>query len=139
LPVFLYLRYAKLVESPRFGFATKSLAAIAGAGFGILGVGAKTRDDAGKLTNKGWLALTGIVVAGVFALAASVNDYTSGKVKNEQERKRAERLLSSVQRGLYPPPQHDDNAAGNAGARFSWRIFPLPTLSAIIFYLFLLK
>jgi hypothetical protein len=100
-PIILYVRYTKLVESPSFGLATKVLAAIAAGGFGLLGVGKDTR-IAGKLTPTGWIALVGIVVAAEFALAATLSDYSASKTKDEQELKRSDKLLSSVERGTYP-------------------------------------
>jgi hypothetical protein len=92
-PVYIYLKYPAVAESSSFGLWTKVLAAIAAAGFGMLGVGKDTRKS-GTLTQTGWIALIGIVVAGEFALAATFNDYTSGKKKDEL-------LLLSVQRAAY--------------------------------------
>jgi hypothetical protein len=101
VPPFLYLKYPALVEASGFGLSVKLFAAVFAAGFGILGVGADTRIS-GKLTTKGWVALCGIVVAGEFALAATLYDYSSGKKKDEQDLARNTQLLTSVRRGIYP-------------------------------------
>jgi len=78
MPPVLYVGFAKLVAASGFGFTAKILAAVAAAGFGILGVGATTREPTGELNTKGRIALSGIVVAAVFALASAVNDFISG-------------------------------------------------------------
>jgi hypothetical protein len=88
--------------SPTVGFLLKLIAGVATAGFGILGIGAKTRDDSGRLTKEGTIALTGIVLSAFIGAASSVYDFTSAQRSAADERKKSERLLLSVQRGIYP-------------------------------------
>jgi hypothetical protein len=75
---------------------------LAAAAFGLLGIGKKTRDDSGKLTRNGKIALTGIVLAGALAVSTSVYDFVAAQARAEQERAKSERLFRSVQEGLYP-------------------------------------
>lgn len=84
------------------GFLLKLFAGIAAAAFGMLGIGTKTREDDGRLTTNGRIALIGIVVAGVLAIGTSVYDFATGQKKAQEDRKKSERLLLSVQRGIYP-------------------------------------
>ena len=88
--------------SETFGFLLKLFAGLATAAFGILGIGTETRDRQGKLTRNGWIALIGIVVAGLFAIGTSVYEFSNGQVKAEQDRLKSEQLLRSVRRGIYP-------------------------------------
>lgn len=90
------------LTSPTVGFLLKLCSGIAAAGFGILGIGATTRSETGALTTKGKIALTGIVLAGVLAIGTSVFDFVSAESVERATRQRAERLLVSVQRGVYP-------------------------------------
>lgn len=80
----------------------KLFAGLATAAFGILGIGTETRDRQGKLTRNGWIALVGIVVAGLFAIGTSVYEFSSGQVKAAQDRLKSEQLLRSMRRGIYP-------------------------------------
>jgi hypothetical protein len=91
-----------LLTSPTFGFLLKLLAGLGAAVFGILGVGAETRDDNGRLTRTGWVALIGIVIAGVLAVSTSVYEFVTGQEKERAELLRNESILASVQRNLYP-------------------------------------
>jgi hypothetical protein len=93
VPIYIYSHYPALVGNSAFGLWTKILAALGGAGFGILGVGKETRVT-GKLTRTGWIALLGIVVAGELALTSTFSDAISGQKKDRL-------LLMSVQRGVY--------------------------------------
>jgi hypothetical protein len=88
--------------SPTFGFLLKLFAGLATAGFGLLGVGAKTREDNGHLNRSGWIALIGITVAGALAISTSVYEFATGQTKERADRRRSERLMLSVQRGVYP-------------------------------------
>jgi hypothetical protein len=90
------------LTSETAGFLLKLFAGIAAAAFGILGVGTKTRQDDGKLTPSGRTALIGIVVAGILAIGTSVYDFATGQKKAKEDREKSERLLLSVQRGIYP-------------------------------------
>jgi len=95
----------KLIEictSPAFGFCVKLLAGIAAVGFGLMGVGAQTRNDDDSLTTKGWVALVGIVVSGALALASVTYDYFVGQRAAKADAQKSQRLLLSVQRGIYP-------------------------------------
>jgi hypothetical protein len=85
-----------------FGFVLKLLAGIAAAAFGILGIGAKTRDDAGHLRREGKIALVGILVATLIGGVSTVYDFVTAQKTAEVERRRSERLMLSVQRGIYP-------------------------------------
>jgi hypothetical protein len=97
------------LASDTFGFILKLFSGLAAAAFGMLGIGTKTREDSGKLTCNGRIALTGIVIAGLLALGTSIYDFTTGQKKAQQERQRekesrlkGEQLMLSVQRGIYP-------------------------------------
>jgi hypothetical protein len=69
--VFVFLSW------PTFGFLLKLFSGLAAAGFGILGIGTKTRLDSGKLTKEGKVALVGILVAGAIGSIATINDFVS--------------------------------------------------------------
>jgi hypothetical protein len=88
--------------SPLFGFLLKLLSGLAAAGFGLFGIGTKTRDDKGKLTRDGRIALIGVLVAGVIAGTSSIYEFSVGQEKDRQEHLQSQRLMLSVQRGLYP-------------------------------------
>jgi hypothetical protein len=90
------------LTSETAGFLLKLFAGIAAAAFGMLGIGTKTREDDGKLTPSGRIALIGIVVAGLLAIGTSVYDFATGQKKAKEGREKSERLLLSVQRGIYP-------------------------------------
>jgi hypothetical protein len=88
--------------SSTFGFVLKLLAGVAAAAFGILGIGAKTRDDAGHLRREGKIALIGILVATLIGGVSTVYDFVTAQKTAEVERRKSERLMLSVQRGIYP-------------------------------------
>jgi hypothetical protein len=88
--------------SPTFGFFLKLLAGLATAGFGMLGIGTKTRDDNGHLTRGGRIALIGIIIAAALGIGSLVYEYAGGQEKAQADRRRSERLMLSVQRGVYP-------------------------------------
>jgi len=88
--------------SPLFGFLLKFLSGLAAAGFGLFGIGSKTRDDKGKLTRDGKIALIGVLVAGIIAGATSIYEFSAEQEKDREEHLRSQRLMLSVQRGLYP-------------------------------------
>lgn len=90
------------LTSPTFGFFLKLFAGFAGASFGILGLGTKARDGNGKLTRNGRIALVGILLAGSLGISSLVYDYVVGQQRARSERQRTERLMLSVQRGIYP-------------------------------------
>jgi hypothetical protein len=97
------------LTSETFGFLLKVFAGLTAAGFGIFGIGTKTRKDDGRLSRNGWITLVGIVVAGSLAIGTSIYEFSSGqkKQRDEQQKEResrlkGERLLLSVQRGIYP-------------------------------------
>ena len=90
------------LTSPAVGFLLKLFAGLTTAAFGILGVGVKTREDDGRLNQKGWIALIGILVGGILAVGTSVYEFASGQEKERADRRRSERLLLSVQSGVYP-------------------------------------
>lgn len=60
------------LTSPTLGFVLKVFGGVTAAAFGVLGVGAETRDVLGRLNRKGWIALTGILVGGILAMGTSV-------------------------------------------------------------------
>lgn len=68
----LWKSITAFLTSATVGFVLKLLAGLSGAAFGVLGLGAKTRDDEGKLTRQGWVALYGII-ASLLIGAASAN------------------------------------------------------------------
>ena len=90
------------LTSPSVGFLLNLFAAIGAAAFGVLGIGAKTRDHNGHLTRNGWIALIGLLVAALFAIGKSIYDFKTGEDTALAEKKRNERLMLSVQRNLYP-------------------------------------
>jgi hypothetical protein len=95
--------------SSTLGFFLKLAMAIVGAAFGLLGVGAKTRDESGRLTPRGRIALLGLISTAGLAVAAQVYDFyvverkaEADKIRVQEELTRAGRLMLSVQRGIYP-------------------------------------
>jgi hypothetical protein len=107
-------------SSSVFGFLLKFLSGFSAAGFGIMGIGTKTRTDDGRLTRSGRIALIGVLVSGAIASISSVYDFTTGEQKAAKEHKRADLLLLSAQRSIYPFRDFavsvvlplDDNGAG---------------------------
>ncbi len=91
------------LQHPFVGFLLKLFAGIAAALFGILGLGRDVRNkDDIKLTPKGRVALIGIIVAGTLGSGSVIYDYFSAERTAADEKLKSERLLQSVQRGLYP-------------------------------------
>jgi len=90
------------LTSPSFGFVLKFVAAIAAAGFGIFGVGAKTREDNGQLNAKGRIAIYGIILAAILAVGTGIYDFNTGEEKARKEQQQTHQLLLSVRRGIYP-------------------------------------
>ena len=90
------------LTSPTTGFLLKLFGGLTAAAFGILGVGAKTREDDGRLNCKGLIALIGILVGGILALGTSVYEFAVSQQKERDDRRRSERLMLSIQRGVYP-------------------------------------
>jgi len=84
------------------GFLLKIFTAIAAAGFGILGVGTRTRDADGKLTKNGKTALCGIIVTAILATSAAVYEFAKGQKDAAAERVKSQHLLLAVERGIYP-------------------------------------
>jgi hypothetical protein len=95
-------KFVTSLTSPTVGFLLKVFAGLTTAAFGVLGVGAKTREDDGRLNRKGWIALIGILFGGVLAVGTSVYDFASGQEKEQADLRRSERLMLSVQSGVYP-------------------------------------
>ena len=91
-----------LFQQALVGFLLKLLAGIATAIFGIIGLGRDVRTKSGSLTPKGRVALIGIIVAAVLAAGSGIYDYFSAQKAAREEQLKSERLLASVQRGLYP-------------------------------------
>jgi len=69
------------LQSSAFGFLLKLFAGLAAAGFGIMGVGVETRAESGALNRKGWIALVGIIVAGLLAVVTSIYEFTTAEKK----------------------------------------------------------
>jgi hypothetical protein len=90
------------LTTPLFGFLLKLFAGIATAAFGLLGIGATTRDAGGRLTPSGKTALVGILVAAFLALGSVVYDYSVAQKAAAAELQKSRHLLLSVQRGVYP-------------------------------------
>jgi hypothetical protein len=72
--------------------------------FGMLGVGAETRDKRGRLNRKGWISLIGIIVVGILAIMTAVHDYQTEKAKEkaaqmaeEDRQKQAAQLSIGIQ------------------------------------------
>ncbi len=93
---------ADFFTSSTFGFLLKLLSAMAALGFGIVGIGTETRAPDGKLNRNGWIAMIGIVIAGLIAVSTSIYEFTSSQQKEKEERAKSKRLMLSVQRGIYP-------------------------------------
>jgi len=85
-----------------WGFTLKLLAGLAATVFGIFGIGTKTRDDGGTLTRRGWIALIGIIVSGLLGVGTSIYEHNAGEKNARQDKIKSDRLLLSVQRGIYP-------------------------------------
>ena len=85
-----------------WGFVLKLVTGVAVTIFGIVGLGTKTRDNAGKLTRNGRIALAGILVTGVLAIALNIYEFAKARKAAAEEHKRSEKLLLSVQRGIFP-------------------------------------
>ena len=92
----------EFLRSSAFGFLLKICAGMAAAAFGILGIGTTTREENGRLNRNGWTALIGIVIAGILGIGTSLYDFAGDQRKAIEEREKSERLILSVQRGLYP-------------------------------------
>jgi hypothetical protein len=90
------------LATPLFGFLLKVSTSIAAVVFGILGVGLQTRKPDGHLNRNGWIALSGIVVAGLLALGTSAYEFIVGEKKDQAEHEKSQKLLLTVQSGLYP-------------------------------------
>lgn len=90
------------LSSPTFGFLLKLFSGLAAAGFGILGIGTKTRLDSGKLTKEGKVALVGILVAGAIGSIATINDFASNANSAAEAKKKSDHVLLSVRRGIFP-------------------------------------
>ena len=95
--------------SSTFGFLLKLAMALIGGFFGLLGLGTKTRDDAGNLTRHGKIALIGLLSSVVLAVITQVYEFYVSQRKAEADRVlaqaelvRASKLMLSVQRGIYP-------------------------------------
>jgi hypothetical protein len=88
--------------SETFGFLLKLFSGFAAAAFGMLGIGTKTRNDDGSLTGNGWIALVGIIVAGVLAIGTSIYEFTTTATKAKVAQAQSEQLLLAVRRGIYP-------------------------------------
>src|SRR5580698_8137580 len=93
---------AHFFSQPLVGFILKLLAGIATAVFGIIGLGRDSRKPNGNLSALGYIALGGIVLAGLFAVGSSIYDYSSSQRTAAEEKKQSQRLLLSVRRGIYP-------------------------------------
>jgi hypothetical protein len=89
-------------ESPLVGFLLKLVGGAGSAVFGIFGLGTKARDDAGTLTTPGWVALIGILVSGGIAILSSSYDFITGRIREDNDRLRSERLMLEIERGIYP-------------------------------------
>src|SRR5450631_104809 len=86
-----------------WGFLLKLLSGLASAAFGMMGVGAETRDKtSNKLTRKGWIALTGVIVSGLIGIVTAVYEHHAEDAKAQREKLRNEQLILSVRRGIYP-------------------------------------
>jgi hypothetical protein len=90
------------LTSDAFGFVLKIFSGLAASGFGMLGIGTKTRNDDGSLTRNGWIALVGIVVAGILALGTSLYEFTTSQEKTKAAQAQSQQLILSVRRGIYP-------------------------------------
>jgi hypothetical protein len=68
----------------------------------MLGIGTKTREDNGDLTRNGKIALIGIVTAGLLAIGTSIYEFATGQQKAREDHLKTERLMNSIQAGLFP-------------------------------------
>ena len=67
--------------SEMFGFLLKLFSGLAAAAFGMLGIGTKTREDDGRLTRNGKIALAGIIVAGLLAARGGTTETARAVMK----------------------------------------------------------
>lgn len=78
------------------------LGAIAQIVFGLAALGVDLRDDSGRLTRGGKLALTGILVGGLLTISAKTAEYFKGKSDSVTRAVEIERMLREIRRGVYP-------------------------------------
>lgn len=76
--------------------------ALAASAFGLLGIGAKTRNADGALTRDGKIALVGLLISGALAQVAIGVDFYSGEQNRQQANVQGRRLNRDVQRNTYP-------------------------------------
>jgi hypothetical protein len=84
------------------GVLLKLLGSAGSAYFGILALGTKARDDAGKMTRQGYVALIGILVSALLASTSTIYDYYSSASKDKQSLARTEQAKLDAQRTNYP-------------------------------------
>lgn len=75
----------EFLTSASFGFLLKLLSGLATAAFGILGIGTKTREENGKLTRNGRIALVGILIAAFLAVGTNVYEFAVNRKKEIQQ------------------------------------------------------
>jgi hypothetical protein len=91
-----------ILTSPTFGFVLKLVAGLSATAFGVFGIGAKARDDKGKLTRQGWVALYGLIASFLIGAASGTYDFAAGQKAAIETRLRNDRLLLAAERGIYP-------------------------------------
>jgi hypothetical protein len=87
------------LTSATFGFGLKSVAGLSATAFGVLGLGAEARDDHGKLTRQGWVALHGLIISFLIGAVSATYDFTVSQKAADETRRRNDRLLLAAERG----------------------------------------
>lgn len=88
--------------NPLVGFLLKMVAGIATAIFAYIGLGRDARKPDGTLLARGRVAIIGIVCGCLLGLTSVLYDYFSAQKASREEKEKSQRLLLSVQRGIYP-------------------------------------
>jgi hypothetical protein len=91
-----------VLTSAASGFVLKLVAGLSAAAFGVMGLGTKARDDRGKLTRQGGVALYGLIISFLIGAISATYDFMVSQKAADETRRRNERLLLAAERGIYP-------------------------------------
>jgi len=98
----LWKSITDFLTSATFGFVLKLVACVSAAAFGVLGLGSKARDDRGKLTRQGWVALYGLITSFLIGAVSATYDFTVGQKAVAEARRRNDKLLLAAERSIFP-------------------------------------
>jgi hypothetical protein len=84
------------------GLVLKLLGSVGAAYFGMMALGTKARDDSGKMTAPGRVALIGILVSAALASASTIYDYSSGQSRDAESKSRSDQARLDMERLRYP-------------------------------------